>query len=111
MHSLGDGDDQARLNRAAVPVGLRMPWSEAICKKAIDAGRPAFADLQEELPQARNDFGFRRFVTCPVVRPDGTVAGTLCGASNSAGEVTQEQLHVVRTFAAALADLLPNDAS
>lgn len=88
-------------SEVSVAEGYSMPWTETICHDALTLGRMAFDDVQAELPDNRvgPDFGFRSYVTCPVLREDGKVAGTLCGASSHVEPLTQDQLNIVRRFA------------
>ncbi|MDQ3982492.1 MAG: GAF domain-containing protein [Actinomycetota bacterium] len=88
-------------SRLQVEEGYSMPWAETICHDALVAARQAFADVQSELPenQVGPEFGFRTYVTCPVLGADGEVAGTLCGAHSEVSPLSESQLETVRRFA------------
>ncbi|MGY4516877.1 sensor domain-containing diguanylate cyclase [Lysobacter sp. HA18] len=65
-----------------IPEGLRIPWTDTLCKRAFDEGRlyvqcagTPFADLW-----LAREYGIRTFVSVPV-RVDGTMIGTLCALS------------------------------
>lgn len=87
---LTEPDDKPGMQRVAyvhdegmgIEEGLRIPWTDTLCKRAFDEGRlyvhcagTPFADLW--LAQA---YGIRTFVSVPV-RVDGAMRGTLCALS------------------------------
>ena len=88
-----------------VAEGLRIPWSESVCRYALEVDRQTFEDVQSQLPEATlaREMGFRGFVTCPIVVEDGRVIGTLCGATTEVREITTPQLEMVRSFARLIA--------
>ncbi len=94
-----------------VDEGYSMPWAETICHDALVEARQAFDDVQVELPEnsVGPEFGFRTYVTCAVVREDGQVAGTLCGASSEVSPLNDSQLETVRRFADLIAKRMTID--
>lgn len=105
LSRIGDGEYEIAhaVNNGALVVaeGTTLPWTQAICKRALDVGRSSFSDVQADLPdvEVAGELGFRRFVTFPIVLSDGTLAGTLCGASTSTATFGDEELAAVQAFA------------
>lgn len=89
-----------------VAEGFSMPWSETICHEALTRDRTMFEDVQQELPDVEvgSQFGFRTYVTCPVVTVDGNVIGTLCGASEEVVDLSTEDVDVARGLALLLGE-------
>lgn len=112
LSRVSDGEYQVRFseNQGSLEVteGDSLPWSHTVCKRAIDAGRRSFADVQAELPEDEiaGEYGFHIFVTCPVTLEDGRAVGTLCGASSERGGVEAEKLAMVQSFADLIASHL-----
>lgn len=95
-----------------VDEGYAMPWAETICHDALVQGRQVFDNVQTELPEnaVGPEFGFRTYVTCAVLRDDGQVAGTLCGASSDVSPLNESQLETVRRFADLIAKRMTGQA-
>ena len=65
--------------------GLVLPWADSLCKRALDRGPRRTRDAQAtygDADVARNA-GLRSYLVEPVLKPDGTLYGTLCGGSPS----------------------------
>lgn len=81
--------------------GLRVPWKDTVCKRSLERGVRCTSDVASSFgdsPAAR-ELGLQSYVGVPVLRDDGTVWGTLCGASihhRSVGELT---VSVMEAFA------------
>lgn len=68
-----------------IPEGLDVPWSDTLCKRALDEGRlytDNVADCWGDSDAARV-LGIQTYVSSPVRTQDGRLLGTLCAASPS----------------------------
>lgn len=71
-------------NRLQIPEGLSVPWEGTLCKRALEEGRPYTDDVATcwaDSAPAR-ELGIATYVSTPVRTEDGTLYGTLCGASS-----------------------------
>ena len=83
--------------RLAIPASMVMPWAGSPCERMASGGPRATCDLAEMFPRyALARFGgVRGLITVPVFADDGTLYGTLCGAS---AEPIVPSLSMVRLF-------------
>jgi diguanylate cyclase len=65
-----------------IPEGLSVPWSDTLCKRALDEGRPFTDDVAGCWGDsaAAGELGIRSYMSAPVMA-EGAVCGTLCAAS------------------------------
>jgi diguanylate cyclase (GGDEF)-like protein/PAS domain S-box-containing protein len=70
--------------KLAIPASMVVQWGGSPCQRMLAGGPRCTADLAASFPRyALARFGgVRGHVTVPVRRPDGTLYGTLCGASS-----------------------------
>lgn len=94
----------------AIPEGLEVPWSDTLCKRALDEGRPCTTDVPETWGDSRAaaELGLQVYVSVPVALSDGSVYGTLCAADSIAadGRVAarvDEHLPTMRLFSRLIA--------
>lgn len=89
----------------ALPEGLHVPWSDTLCKRALDEGRVATTDVPEVWgdSDAARDLGIQVYVSVPVRRSDGRLWGTLCAADSEAAEGLDEHLPTMRLFSRLIA--------
>ncbi len=89
-------------NDFQVPTGLRVPWQDTLCKRALEENRPYTNDV----PGVWGDnvgaraFGLQVYATVPVETAGGKVWGTLCAADNVRTDSNVEaNLSTMRLFA------------
>jgi K+-sensing histidine kinase KdpD len=75
------------LNRGDLdlPEGLRVEWSDTLCRRALMGGPPVVEDAGVTYPdsEAARALGLKGYASAPVTMADGTTVGTLCGASTA----------------------------
>jgi diguanylate cyclase len=93
----------------SAPEGLVLPWPNTLSRTALIGRSMGTALPVELLPTAITPApGQESFISVPVLLDDGTMFGTLCGASDSHVEVAHTGLQVMRIFASVLAAQLSN---
>lgn len=67
----------------AIPEGLSVPWSDTLCKRALDEGRMFTNNVTERWgdSEAAKALGIKTYVSSPIRTQDGRLLGTLCAAS------------------------------
>jgi diguanylate cyclase len=89
----------------ALPEGLRVPWSDTLCKRALDEDR----SCNTEVPTSWGDseaaaaLGIEVYVSVPVRLSDGQLWGTLCGADSQQVAGVEQHLATMRLFAGLIA--------
>ncbi len=91
-----------------VPEGLRVTWSDTLCRRALDGGPRYTTDVPSAYPEsgAARALGLRTYISVPVMGPEQAVVGTLCGASRAAVELSESTLAVMERVAVQIADEL-----
>ncbi|MGE8063581.1 sensor domain-containing diguanylate cyclase [Pseudomonas sp. NPDC089569] len=67
-----------------IPEGLVVPWTDTLCKRALDENR-MYSDNVTECwgdSEAAAALGIRTYVSAPIRSQDGQVLGTVCAASS-----------------------------
>jgi len=67
-----------------IPEGLVVPWTDTLCKRALDENR-MYSDNVAECwsdSEAATALGIRTYVSAPITSQDGQVLGTVCAASS-----------------------------
>ncbi|MBK1672401.1 hypothetical protein CKO35_03645 [Ectothiorhodospira shaposhnikovii] len=81
--------------------GMSAPWEDTLCSRVLAGERLLINDVDERWPDslASTVLGVKTYLTFPIRGADGTVQGTLCGASCQPVEVTPEAMAIVGMFA------------
>jgi diguanylate cyclase len=83
--------------------GAQIPWTETICRRAMMGGPNHTANVPADYPgnAIAEAFGVQTYVTYPVVTPDpdGTIFGTICGASTEAVELDEKTVTMIEHVA------------
>lgn len=84
-----------------IPEGLRVPWSDTLCRRALEGGPRCVADVPSTYPDsdAARQLGITTYVTYAIRTEREGVVGTLCGVSAEGGEVSDDALSVMETLA------------
>lgn len=95
----------------ALPEGLHVPWSDTLCKRALDEGQPCTVDVPAVWgdSEAARALGIQVYVSVPVELSDGRVWGTLCGADSVAHTGLEDHLGTMRLFARLVAAQVERD--
>jgi signal transduction histidine kinase len=94
-----------------IPEGLRVIWSDTLCRRALD-GEPAYTDdVPATYPDSRaaEALGLRTYVTVPIRGVDGSTWGTLCGASSEQVMVDEDARLVMELLSEMVAGQLERD--
>ncbi len=89
-----------------VPEDLSIPWRETLCSRALESGVRNAEDIRQTLgvtPTAER-LGVRSYVMSPVLKPDGSLFGTLCGVSGIPRRVDDNALGLLEVFARVIGD-------
>jgi GAF domain-containing protein len=96
----------------AVRVGMELPWEESFCRQMIEGNAPRLATVTAAVPAyANRTDGLLRdvaaYVGIPLVNPDMTLFGTLCGvAFRAKPRSAARELSVVEAAARMLSTLM-----
>lgn len=72
------------VGKMVIPEGLVVPWTDTLCKRALDENR-MYSDNVAEVwgdSEAASALGIRTYVSAPIRSQDGQVLGTICAASS-----------------------------
>ncbi|GII22920.1 sensor domain-containing diguanylate cyclase [Planosporangium mesophilum] len=96
-----------------IPEGISAPWSDTLCRRAIEQGRPLTSNVPEIWgeSQVARALGIVTYLTVPVLDAHGAVVGTLCGASGKSKEVDPRHVASMEMFARLIADQLAREAA
>lgn len=85
-----------------IPEGLTVPWEDTLCRRALEEGRFATEDVAACWgdSDAARALGIRTYVSMPVCLEDGTLFGTLCGASAESRPVSEAGHELLSLFGA-----------
>ncbi|GAC1327111.1 MAG: hypothetical protein NVSMB17_00730 [Candidatus Dormibacteria bacterium] len=104
----GEQEVMYSLNQGAldIPEGLRVGWSDTLCRRALLGGPHRTSDVPGEYADsdAAKTLKLQTYVTCPVVEPDDTIWGTVCGASSTAVEVDEKSMALIKQVAGMIAE-------
>ncbi len=90
----------AKRDGLQIPEGLKVPWADTLCKRALDEGRPYTSNVAECWgdSDAARELGIRTYVSAPVRTDDGNLYGTLCAASVTEVPLRLDAQHVLGLF-------------
>jgi GAF domain-containing protein len=96
----------------SVREGARVPWAESFCREMVEGRAPRVATVTAAVPAyAARTKGLGEevaaYIGVPLIAPDGTLFGTLCGvAFRAKPRSAARELPVVETVARLLSTLL-----
>jgi len=81
--------------------GLSVSWSDTLCRRALRSATTYVTSVSEQWPDASlaREMGIDTYLSEPVTLPDGSLYGTLCGASGRSQPVSEQAQGVVALFA------------
>ncbi|WP_139307344.1 diguanylate cyclase [Micromonospora pattaloongensis] len=96
-----------------IPEGISAPWSDTLCRRAFEQGRPITTNVPEVWgeSQVARALGIVTYLTVPVHDAHGAVVGTLCGASNTSQEVDHRHVASLEMFARLVSGQLAREAA
>ncbi|MES1955199.1 sensor domain-containing diguanylate cyclase [Salinisphaera hydrothermalis] len=88
-----------------VTEGLRLPWRDTLCRRALDEDVRVESNVPRRWPQSETarELGIMTYVSTPVRIHDHEVLGTLCGISARSRHVSSEVLDLMDMFAQLMA--------
>lgn len=94
-----------------LPEGIAIAWEDTLCRRALEEDIVVVDDVQVRWPDnaIAAALGVQTYATAPVTLADGSVWGTLCGASNDSVVVDEGIANVVRAFARIIADAVARE--
>ncbi len=83
-----------------IPEALTVPWSDTLCKRALDEGRMYTNDVADCWgdSDAARALGIQTYVSTPVRMEDGSLYGTLCAASAARRPLPADAERALRMF-------------
>lgn len=83
-----------------IPEQLTVPWSDTLCKRALDEDRLYTDDVSDRWgdSDAARALGIQTYVSTPVRLEDGTLYGTLCAASAERVPLADDAERALRMF-------------
>jgi diguanylate cyclase len=84
-----------------IPEGLSVPWSDTLCRRALEEGRTFTGDVASCWGDsgAARDLGIQTYVSTPVRTDAGSLYGTLCAASATKLPLSPHAEPVLQLFA------------
>ncbi len=85
-----------------LPEGLRVPWDDTLCKRALEDENFSTCDVAATWPEsdAAAALGLTSYVSTPVRFSDGRLYGTLCGASRRSTTPSPEAIEMLGLLSA-----------
>ena len=117
LTSIDPDEDQQHVRYARnvgalqIPEGLSVPWSDTLCKRALEEGRMSTSDVGACWPDsdAARQLGIQTYVSTPIRTDDGLLLGTLCGASASRQSIAPRAEEIMRLFSSVIANFLERE--
>ncbi len=90
-----------------------MPWSDTLCRRAMDAGTPYTRDVPLVWgdSQAARALGIQTYVSVPITDSDQALIGTLCGASSTSVDLDDQHMMTMQLFGRVLAEQISRERS
>lgn len=85
-----------------LPEGTRVPWADALCRRALEVGPPYPTEVPKAYPnsQVARSLGVTTFVMHPIVSGDQReIIGALCGMGSSGHRVDDDSREILAVFA------------
>lgn len=94
-----------------IPEGLSVPWSDTLCKRALEEGRMCTNDVASCWPdsEAARQLGIQTYVGAPVRTDEGRLLGTLCAASARRQQLAPQAESVLKLFSNVIANFLQRE--
>jgi diguanylate cyclase len=94
-----------------IPEGLTVPWSDTLCKRALDEGRMASTDVAVRWrdSEAAQALGIKTYVSAPIRGEDGSLLGTLCAASGSERPINAQAESLLELFSGLVASFIQRE--
>lgn len=94
-----------------IPEGLSVPWSDTLCKRALDEGRFFTSDIGAcwADSDAARKLGIHAYLSTPVKLADGSLYGTLCAASAQAHALPPNMEHILLLCAGLIAQQIERE--
>ena len=88
-----------------LPEGLEVPWSDTLCKRALEARQFLTRDVPAVWgdSDAARELGLKTYLSTAVYTDDGELFGTLCGASKSSVDLDPRVSEVLELFSRLIA--------
>jgi diguanylate cyclase len=83
-----------------IPEGLSVPWSDTLCKRCLEEGRRFTSNASEIWgdSQAAKALGIETYASAPIRANNGSVIGTLCGASKRSQSLDPQAFSALNIF-------------
>ncbi len=96
-----------------LPEGMQIPWLDTLCKRAMDEKLYFTEDVESVWgdSEAARELGLKTYLSVPVSNLDGSIYGTLCGASSRATKVDQEVFDLLELCSELIAYQIARDAA
>lgn len=94
-----------------IPEGLEVPWSDTLCKRALQEGRV----FTENVPERWNDseaaraLNIQTYASTPVRFASGKLYGTLCATSSKTQSISDEAADVLQLFSKIIAGFVERE--
>jgi diguanylate cyclase len=94
-----------------IPEGLSVPWSDTLCKRALESGEMATTDVAALWPDsdAAKALGIQSYVSTPVNAGE-QLYGTLCAASTQSLPLTPPARELLQSFATLIGQQVEREA-
>lgn len=94
-----------------IPEGLSVPWSDTLCKRALEEGRMCTSDVAAcwSDSDAARQLGIQTYVSAPVRTDEGMLLGTLCAASAKQHQIPPQAEAVLKLFSNVIANFLERE--
>jgi diguanylate cyclase len=95
----------------SIPEGQSAPWSDTLCRRALDEGQISTGDVGEcwgDADAARRS-GIQTFMSAPIRDDEGILVGTLCAASLKRRSIEPAAEALLRLFCSLLGNYIERE--